>query len=140
MKKKRVTTDTRDTYRPNMQKSRRVPNEGRDVWEEPKPLNEADIAFMKRYAGRSPYADVLERIETDIERIHDKITRMRGVVPSDTGLAPEGAWDLAGDTAALRDEPGLQVGKVSLRRLSAGWKLRSVLLCSLSSLALRGDY
>ena len=80
-------------------------------------MNEADIAFMKRYAGRSPYADVLERIETDIERINDKITRMRGVVPSDTGLAPEGAWDLAGDTAALRDEPGLQVGKVSLRGL-----------------------
>lgn len=79
---------------------------------QPKPLDEADIALIKRYAGRSPYADVLERIEADIERIAENVRRLSGVVPSDTGLAPERAWDLAADAAALRDEQGLQVAKV----------------------------
>ena len=68
---------------------------------------------MHRCVGRSPYVDAVDRAERDIERLTGRVRALVGVRPTDTGLAPGSAWDLAADAVALRQERGLVVARVT---------------------------
>lgn len=81
----------------------------------PLALTDEEAAFIKRYAGRSPYAGAVERLEREVETLAETVRRLRGVTPSDTGLLPPDAWDLAADVASTRDPDtaALHVGLVT---------------------------
>ena len=81
----------------------------------PLALTDEEAAFIKRYAGRSPYAGAVERLEREVETLAETVRRLRGVTPSDTGLLPSDAWDLAADVASTRDPDtaALHVGLVT---------------------------
>ena len=81
----------------------------------PSALTDEEAAFIKRYAGRSPYAGAVERLEREVETLAETVRRLRGVTPSDTGLLPPEAWDLAADVASTRgpDTAALHVGVVT---------------------------
>ena len=82
----------------------------------PAPLTEEEVGFIERYRSKhSPYASRVARVERDIAALAERVSRLRGVTPSDTGLLPPERWDLASDVAALADESdaSLVVGEVT---------------------------
>ena len=59
-------------------------------------LTASDIKLLKRY-GKGPYNDSLNRTETEIKNLNQKITTLCGIKESDTGLALPAQWNLPSD-------------------------------------------
>ncbi|KAL9228465.1 hypothetical protein vseg_004046 [Gypsophila vaccaria] len=75
----------------------------------PRDLDDEDIDILKAY-GLGPYSTDIKRTENEIEDLVKKISYLRGVQESDTGLADPSRWDLQSDSLRILKEPALQVG------------------------------
>uniref|UniRef100_A0A7S0YRT6 AAA+ ATPase domain-containing protein n=1 Tax=Polytomella parva TaxID=51329 RepID=A0A7S0YRT6_9CHLO len=75
-----------------------------------KPLDEADIAFLKNY-GLGPYAAQIKKVEQDIKDKSKQVNELCGIKESDTGIAPPSTWDLVSDRMIMVQEQPLQVAR-----------------------------
>eukprot|EP01111_Echinosteliopsis_oligospora_P001545 TRINITY_DN1229_c0_g1_i1.p1 TRINITY_DN1229_c0_g1~~TRINITY_DN1229_c0_g1_i1.p1 ORF type:complete len:293 (-),score=114.42 TRINITY_DN1229_c0_g1_i1:496-1374(-) len=87
-----------------------APHEDDVVDQNPKALDEGDIALLKTY-GVGPYSKEIKTIEEDIKRIAKHVNEICGIKESDTGLAPPSQWDLIGDKQRMQEEQPLQVAR-----------------------------
>jgi len=87
-----------------------VPNELDEKEEQPKALDEGDIALLKTY-GIGPYSKAIRSIEEEIKKISKKVNDISGIKESDTGLAPPSQRDLIADKQMMSEEQPLQVAR-----------------------------
>lgn len=87
-----------------------VPNELDEKEEQPKALDEGDIALLKTY-GIGPYSKSIRTIEEEIKKISKKVNDISGIKESDTGLAPPSQRDLIADKQMMSEEQPLQVAR-----------------------------
>jgi len=78
--------------------------------EQPKALDEGDIALLKTY-GIGPYSKSIRTIEEEIKKISKKVNDISGIKESDTGLAPPSQRDLVADKQMMSEEQPLQVAR-----------------------------
>jgi len=78
--------------------------------EQPKALDEGDIALLKTY-GVGPYSKAIRSIEEEIKKIAKKVNDISGIKESDTGLAPPSQRDLIADKQMMSEEQPLQVAR-----------------------------
>lgn len=78
--------------------------------EQPKALDEGDIALLKTY-GVGPYSKAIRNIEEEIKKIAKKVNDIAGIKESDTGLAPPSQRDLIADKQMMSEEQPLQVAR-----------------------------
>jgi len=81
-----------------------------DKDENPKALDEEDIALLKAY-GLGPYTNAIKTTEEDIKKISKRVNEICGIKESDTGLAPPSQWDLVADKQMLQEQQPLQVAR-----------------------------
>jgi len=81
-----------------------------DNEEQPKALDEADIALLKTY-GLGPYTTAIKTTEEDIKKISKRVNEICGIKESDTGLSPPSQWDLVADKQMMQEEQPLQVAR-----------------------------
>eukprot|EP00026_Physarum_polycephalum_P008489 Phypoly_transcript_08577.p1 GENE.Phypoly_transcript_08577~~Phypoly_transcript_08577.p1 ORF type:complete len:428 (+),score=83.05 Phypoly_transcript_08577:85-1368(+) len=81
-----------------------------DKDEQPKALDEGDIALLKTY-GIGPYSKSIKSIEEEIKKIAKKVNDISGIKESDTGLAPPSQRDLIADKQMMSEEQPLQVAR-----------------------------
>ena len=92
------------------QKNQNKENEGDSTKENKhKPLDEQDIALIKRY-GMGPYAIPIKKNEEETKELVQKVNKLSGIKESDTGLSLPSNWDLVGDKQLMSEQP-LQVAR-----------------------------
>lgn len=77
--------------------------------ENTRPLDDNDIALLKRY-GMGPYAAPIKQAEEENRDLIQKINKLSGIKESDTGLSLPAQWNLVGDKQLMGEQP-LQVAR-----------------------------
>ena len=90
-----------------------IPAEKNDLTKDksgnPRPLDDSDIAVLKRY-GMGPYADSIKKAEEENKTLAENVKKLSGIKESDTGIALPSQWNLVHDKQLLSEQP-LQVAR-----------------------------
>lgn len=71
-------------------------------------LDEADLSILETYS-RGPFTKEIRQTEANIRKLSSKIDQIRGILDTDTGLAPMSQWDLDGDKLLISSQDPLSV-------------------------------
>ena len=75
----------------------------------PRPLDDNDIAVLKRY-GMGPYTDLIKKAEEENKSLAENVKKLSGIKESDTGISLPSQWNLVHDKQLLSEQP-LQVAR-----------------------------